>query len=123
MASTDAAQEQPDRKLSDLFEEAFGLYNGFEQLDAPFSSPEFQLKVSECTALLETTTRLVSAAGLFADNETEDEIATEHLKYLLLPYFLGQLVQKKIAAGGEERNEIVRVAEVYFKCVCEWQVA
>lgn len=116
MATTAAAPlEQPDRKLSDLFEEAFVLYNGFDQLDVPFNSPEYQLKVAECTALLETTTRLVSAVGLFADNETEDEIATGHLKYLLLPYFLGQLVQKKIAAGGEQRNEIVRVADVYFR--------
>lgn len=125
-ATTAAADESPtaaaaagvDRKLSDLFDDAYTQYESFERAplrDTPQLAPAFQLRVAECTALLETATRLVSAAGLFADNETEDEIATEHLRYLLLPYFLGQLVQKRSATGQQQRADIVRVADVYFK--------
>lgn len=62
--------------------------------------------------LLEDATRLVSAIGLFSDNEAIDEVATNNLKYMLLPYFLGQLSQKLC---NDNRREIVQVAEVYFK--------
>lgn len=112
-SSTSSLVSTPnDRKLSDIFEEAYNLYNGFDKLDMPSNTPEFQLEVSKCSTLLENATRLVSAVGLFSDNESADEIATEHLKYLLLPYFLGQLVQKR---SGGDRSEYVRVAGVYFK--------
>lgn len=110
------ATETPERKLSDIFEEAYYLYNGLDQLDVQQNTSEFQLELRKCSVLLEDATRLVSAVGLFSDNELEDEIATAHIKYLLLPYFLGQLVQKKTAgSGGPDRKEIVAVAQVYFK--------
>lgn len=62
--------------------------------------------------LLEDATRLVSAVGLFSDNETIDEVTTRNLKYMLLPYFLGQLSQKLC---NDNRQEVVEVANVYFK--------
>lgn len=120
-SANSADEATHERKLGDIFEEAYNLYNGLnDQLDRPQNSPEFQLELRKCTGLLEDATRLVSAVGLFSDNELEDEIATAHIKYLLLPYFLGQLVQKKTAGsggvgGGPDRKEIVAVAQVYFK--------
>lgn len=62
--------------------------------------------------LFEDATRLVSLIGLFSTNETYDEIPTNDLKYLLLPYFLGQL-SLKLCTG--ERKDIIQVAEVYYK--------
>jgi immunoglobulin-binding protein 1 len=49
---------------------------------------------------------------MFSTNETYEEIATEDLKYLLLPFFLAQLTLK---ICNVDRKEIVGVAEVYFK--------
>lgn len=49
---------------------------------------------------------------MFSANEKIEEIPTEHLKYLLLPYFLGDLAMK-LTTG--ERGEIVEMADVYFK--------
>lgn len=73
-----------------------------------------KVEVKKCMHLLEDATRLVSAIGLFSDNESIDEVATNNLKYMLLPYFLGQLSQKLCK---DDRQEIVQVAEVYFKWV------
>lgn len=62
--------------------------------------------------LFEDCTRLVSICGLFSSNESYKEISTNDLKYLLLPFFLGQLSQK--LCGGS-RAEIVEISEVYYK--------
>lgn len=62
--------------------------------------------------MFEDATRLVSLIGLYSSNETLEEIGTGNLKYLLLPFFLGQL-SMKLCSG--ERKDIVEVAQVYFK--------
>lgn len=62
----------------------------------------------------EDATRLVSIIGLFSENESYEEVATNELKYLLLPFFLGQLSQKLC---GKPRQNIVEVSETYFKYV------
>lgn len=49
---------------------------------------------------------------MFSSNEKYEEIPTEHLQYLLLPYFLGDLAMK-LTTG--DRCEIVDMADVYFK--------
>jgi immunoglobulin-binding protein 1 len=100
------------KKLSEIFEEAYNLFYSFKTCYDPTNSPEFQAKVKQCIGLFEDSTRLVSLIGMFSTNETYEEIATEDLKYLLLPFFLAQLTLK--LCGGE-RKEIVDVADVYFK--------
>lgn len=62
--------------------------------------------------LFEDCTRLVSIIGLFSTNESYKEVSTNDLKYLLLPFFLGQLSQK--LCGGSRQN-IIEISEVYFK--------
>lgn len=72
---------------------------------------KFQSNIKKCMRLFEDATRLVSLSDLFSINESYDEVNTNNLKYLLLPFFLGQLSQK--LCGGD-RNNIVEVSEVYF---------
>lgn len=62
--------------------------------------------------LLEDSTKLVSLADMFSKNELYDEIPTNNLKYLLLPYFLGNLSLKLCLS---DRMEVVEVAEIYYK--------
>lgn len=106
------AETTVDRKLFEIFDEAFELYNSFETCQEPTNSPEVQIKVKKCIKLFEDCTRLVSICGLFSSNESYTELPASNLKYLLLPFFLGQLSQK--LCGGS-RADIVAVAEVYFK--------
>lgn len=63
--------------------------------------------------LLEDSTKLVSLADMFSSNELYDEIPTNNLKYLLLPFFLGNLTLK--LCSSNERIEVVEVAETYYR--------
>lgn len=49
---------------------------------------------------------------MFSKNESHEEIATENLKYLMLPYFIGQLTLKLCVV---DRLSVVNIAEIYFK--------
>lgn len=100
-----------DRKLSEIFEEAYNLMDSFGSCFEPTNSSEFQSNIKKCIGLFEDSTRLVSLCGLFSSNETQDEVPTEHLRYFLLPFFLGQLTLKLC---NSERKDIVEVAEVYY---------
>lgn len=48
LSTVDGLNTSPaeDRKLSDIFEEAFHQYNAFEQSELPGNSPEFQVSVN-----------------------------------------------------------------------------
>lgn len=63
--------------------------------------------------ILEHTTQLVSAAGMFSKNENIEEIPTADIKYMLLPFMLGSLALKLTNNGN--RLDVVKTAEVYFR--------
>lgn len=71
-----------------------------------------QAKVRTCIQILEDATRLVSSLGLFSTNENVDEVATNDLKFFLLPVLLGDLSLK---LNSDDRLNILKVAEVYFQ--------
>lgn len=62
--------------------------------------------------MLEEATRLVSIVDMFSQNESFEEVATENIKYFLLPAFLGTLTTK--ICNTDDRMNIVNVAEIYF---------
>lgn len=62
--------------------------------------------------MLEDATKLVSMVDMFSQNESFDEVATENIKYFLLPAFLGTLATK--ICNIDDRMHIVSVAEIYF---------
>lgn len=131
-----------DRKLSEIFQDGYDLMSTMDTCYDPTNSSEVQVSnffsnyctslvflpelddregsiclrlqanIKKCIGLFEDSTRLVSLCGLFSANETYDEVATDNLRYFLLPFFLGQLTLKLCNA---ERKEIVGVAEVYYK--------
>lgn len=61
--------------------------------------------------MFEDSTRLVSLSGMFSKNESFDEITTNDLKFLLLPFFLAQTTLKLCSL---DRNNVVDVAKVYY---------
>ncbi|XP_059616876.1 immunoglobulin-binding protein 1 [Phlebotomus argentipes] len=101
-----------DRTLNDIFKEGHKSLQNLDKRNDATNSPEFQMEIKRCMKLFEDATRLVSAIGMFSSNERYEEIPTNHLKYLLLPYFLAQLTQK--LCGGD-RKEIVDASEVYYR--------
>jgi immunoglobulin-binding protein 1 len=62
--------------------------------------------------MFEDSTRLVSMTGMFGKNESHEEISTNDLKFLLLPFFLAQTSLKLCNA---DRSNIVDVAKIYYE--------
>lgn len=62
--------------------------------------------------MFEDATRLVSMVDMFSNNETFEEVATENIKYFLLPALLGKLTNQICVT--DDRMHLVKVAEVYF---------
>lgn len=57
-------------------------------------------------------TRQVSLLGLFSRNEAIDEVATAHLKYLLIPALLGDF---SLRCLSYDRLEMLQHAETYYR--------
>lgn len=55
---------------------------------------------------------MISKLGLFSSNEKKDDISTGNLKYLLVPYYLGELVEK-ISEG--DRLQILKASQAKLK--------
>jgi immunoglobulin-binding protein 1 len=62
--------------------------------------------------LFEDATELVSLAGIFSSNESIEEVATNNVRYFLLPALLGNLSLKLCV---EDRFNVIQVAEIYFR--------
>lgn len=98
--------------LSELFDKAFELFNDLNKSYEPTNSPKVQSDIKRAMSMLEEATKLVSIVDMFSQNETFDEVATENIKYFLLPVFLGMLATK--ISNTDDRIHIVNVAEIYF---------
>lgn len=101
-----------DRKLSDLYEEAYHLYESLETRQDATNSDSFQADIQKSIKVFEDATRLVSLCGVFSSNESYEEISTVDMKYLLLPFFLAQL---NLKLCGNARKHNVEIAEIYYK--------
>ncbi|KAH9606483.1 hypothetical protein KSS87_016427 [Heliosperma pusillum] len=62
--------------------------------------------------LLQQCDEMIAKLGLFSSNETKDDISTANLKYLLVPYYLGELMEK---LQEEDRLQILKASQVKFK--------
>ncbi|XP_020287631.1 immunoglobulin-binding protein 1b [Pseudomyrmex gracilis] len=98
--------------LSELFDKAFELFNNINNTQEPTNSTKIQADIRRVMRMFEDATRLVSVVDMFSDNETFDEVATENIKYFLLPALLGKLTTK--ICGNDDRMHLVKVAEIYF---------
>ncbi|KAL6870650.1 hypothetical protein ACP4OV_014498 [Aristida adscensionis] len=69
--------------------------------------------------LLRRCDEMVSKLGLFSANETKDDVSTANLKYLLVPYYLGEMTEKLVR---EDRIPVLKASQDHLKefiSVCE----
>lgn len=59
----------------------------------------------------EQATVIVNQVGMFSPNELIDEVSTDSLPFMLLPYFLGKLTTK---INNPHGTEAIELGEVYF---------
>lgn len=62
--------------------------------------------------MLEKCEYMISGLGLFSTNETKEDISTANLKYILVPYYLGELTEK---VSQEDRVQILKISQAKLK--------
>ncbi|XP_003692882.1 immunoglobulin-binding protein 1b [Apis florea] len=105
-------ESDENASLSELFDKAFEQFNEINKTDKPTNSVKIQSDIRRTMNMLEDATKLVSLVDMFSQNESFDEVATENIKYFLLPAFLGTLTTK--ICNIDDRMHIINVAEIYF---------
>ncbi|XP_055903738.1 immunoglobulin-binding protein 1 [Eupeodes corollae] len=100
-----------DKKLHEIFLNGWDLYEELEKTTLPFSSEKYQRKVKDSIGSFEESTKIVNHIAMFSPNELIDEVPTEHLQYLLLPFFLAKLSTKLV---DSDRGRLLDLAEIYY---------
>ncbi|XP_068645436.1 PP2A regulatory subunit TAP46-like [Aristolochia californica] len=62
--------------------------------------------------LLQQCDEMVGKLGLFSSNETKEDISTVNLKYLLIPFYLGELTEK---VASDDRIQTIKISEDRLK--------
>ncbi|XP_017075534.2 immunoglobulin-binding protein 1 [Drosophila eugracilis] len=101
-----------DQKLSDIFLSGWNIFDELEVTELPFNGSEFQNKVKQAMSLFEQATVIVNQVNMFSSNEMIDEVSTESLPFMLLPYFLGKLTTK---INSPNSTQSIDLGEIYFK--------
>ncbi|KAF0897190.1 hypothetical protein E2562_034235 [Oryza meyeriana var. granulata] len=108
-----AAAEDADLPLPALFDKASHLHS------LASSSSLDQEGIHKGVDLLRRCDEMVSKLGLFSSNETKDDVSTANLKYLLVPYYLGEMTEK---VAQEDRIPVLKASQDHLKefiSICE----
>ncbi|KAL0317991.1 UNVERIFIED_CONTAM: PP2A regulatory subunit TAP46 [Sesamum angustifolium] len=89
-----------------LFEQARKIHQ------AASDSSVDQDTVKKGCELLKKSEEMIGKLGLFSANETKEDISTTNLKYLLVPYYLGELTEK---IAEEDRIRILKASQAKLK--------
>uniref|UniRef100_A0A1B6FST5 Immunoglobulin-binding protein 1 n=1 Tax=Cuerna arida TaxID=1464854 RepID=A0A1B6FST5_9HEMI len=106
------ADMEQDKKLREIFEEGYDLYEEIINTDQPTNSGDVQVKIRRAMKLFEDATKLASMTSMFSSNESVEEVATQDLQFFLLPSLLGNLTQK---LSVTDRVEVIETADIYFR--------
>ncbi|KAL3846173.1 hypothetical protein ACJIZ3_003576 [Penstemon smallii] len=68
--------------------------------------------VSKGREFLRKCEDMIGKLGLFSANETKDDISTSNLKYILVPYYLGELTEK---IAQDDRIQILKASQAKLK--------
>ncbi|GFQ06482.1 pp2a regulatory subunit tap46 [Phtheirospermum japonicum] len=69
--------------------------------------------------LLKICEEMIGKLGLFSANETKDDISTTKLKYLLVPYYLGELTEK---ITEEDRIQVLKASQAKLKVLVSCKI-
>ncbi|RLM58296.1 PP2A regulatory subunit TAP46-like [Panicum miliaceum] len=106
-------EDDADLPLPALFDRASRLHG------LASSSALDQEGIRKGVELLRRCDEMVSKLGLFSTNETKEDVSTANLKYLLVPYYLGEITEK---IAQEDRIPILKASQNHLKefiALCE----
>ncbi|XP_042446145.1 PP2A regulatory subunit TAP46-like [Zingiber officinale] len=102
-----------DIPLPALFEEASKIHS------VASGSSVDQDVVRKGIQALRRCDEMISKLGLFSSNETKDDVSTVNLKYLLVPYYIGELTEKAVE---DDRIKVLKISQDHLKefiSICE----
>eukprot|EP01086_Lenisia_limosa_P005741 TRINITY_DN2312_c0_g1_i2.p1 TRINITY_DN2312_c0_g1~~TRINITY_DN2312_c0_g1_i2.p1 ORF type:complete len:259 (+),score=65.69 TRINITY_DN2312_c0_g1_i2:79-855(+) len=82
------------RTLREDLEFGVALYNKIENGEFPNNSDLLNSKVDEAWDCLSRVGMASESAGLFSKNEELEEVPTNHLRFLSIPVYLSELIQR-----------------------------
>ncbi|KAI5063949.1 hypothetical protein GOP47_0020619 [Adiantum capillus-veneris] len=99
-------QQLEQMSLPALFDRALQLHS--RSLDPQITQDEAR----EGYELLQRCESLIDKLALFSSNEQKDDVTTGDLKYLLVPYFKAEFLER---AGSSDRLQGIKSASIYLK--------
>lgn len=104
-------EEGSDEFLQDLpLPVLFGICENFyNQLEAVNPSKE-QSKFRRGVSALRRCHTLAELSSLYSANEEQDDLATSDMKYLLVPYFLAEVLNRSSFVDASSRRAVVAEA-------------
>lgn len=98
--------EMDDVPLPALFEQARNIHSMASE------SLVDQEALRKGCRMLQKCDEMIGKLGLFSANETKEDISTTNLKYLLVPYFLGELTEK---VTQDDRIQVLKISQNRLK--------
>ncbi|WVZ54553.1 hypothetical protein U9M48_005334 [Paspalum notatum var. saurae] len=107
------AEDDADLPLPALFDRASRMHA------LASSSALDQDGIRRGVDLLRRCDEMVGKLGLFSPNETKEDVSTANLKYLLVPFYLGEMTEKVVQ---EDRIPVLKASQDHLKefvALCE----
>jgi len=98
-------------ELDQHFLEGQQLYTKSDNSPLPSNHPDYQQEARHALQLFDDVADLISQQQLFSTNEELDDIRTDLLRYLLVPYYQAELHLKVV---DNERLDHLNSAKLYF---------
>ncbi|XP_013380938.1 immunoglobulin-binding protein 1-like [Lingula anatina] len=111
--NTHGSQTESEQRLPDVFDDIWKLYESVDNTQESTSSMVIQGKVKEGIGLCEKAILMINQLTLFSENEELQEVATQDIKYLVVPAILAYFTNLQTKG---DRQEIVAKAQlaVYY---------
>jgi immunoglobulin-binding protein 1 len=107
-----------DQSLPELFDRGQRIWQDVEGETSGSLQP-LERNINFGTAILRRADQLLSVLGIFSTNEAKDDLSTQSLKYLLIPYYMANLLSRTTARDVDQRQITLREALKYYTSFLE----
>ncbi|CAH1774009.1 unnamed protein product [Owenia fusiformis] len=107
------------RKLPEIFDDCWKVYQYLDSTDDPTVSTQYQDKVKTGIPDAEKAVFMVNKLGLFSTNEDIEEVASNEIKYMLLSALYGYFTLKQIDGERKQTLQDAQLCYVDFLKLCK----
>lgn len=101
-----------EQRLPEIYKEIMKSYDVLEATEESLNSDKNQGHVRHGCELCKTAIEMVNKLSLFSNNEEIEEVATNEIKYMLLPALMGYFLSKNTV---RERLRVVTESQEFYK--------